>query len=178
MEEFISPVPNPNNPIEAAGFLFLEAFFKNLNLIDQRYQSLLVLSILMTGWFFKSYRSNEAVEGRDPWKTLPYDWRNCTGFPWRIYGGLLGLNLKPSERHKARFVGTGMHGGAICIHGEVASVSREMEIDDLNEENWKILHDLIYKYCKYFGLDADKILELEFKKIASSHRPYGSLYVH
>ena len=42
------------------------------------------------------------------------------------------MNLKPSERHKARFVGTGMHGGAICIHGEVASVSREVEIADLN----------------------------------------------
>ncbi|MCD6464808.1 hypothetical protein J7L27_00340 [Candidatus Bathyarchaeota archaeon] len=27
-------------------------------------------------------------------KTLPYDWRNCTGFPWRIYGGRYSGGLR------------------------------------------------------------------------------------
>ena len=92
---------------------------------------------------------------------------------------VLGLNLKPNERHRARFVGTGMHGGVIYIHGEITSIGREAEISDLDEEDWKILRELIYEYCEYFKFDVDKILELEFKKIVPlSHRPYGRLYAY
>jgi len=43
---------------------------------------------------------------------------------------ILGLNLKSNKRHKARFVGTGMHGRVIYIHGEVTSISKEAEVAD------------------------------------------------
>lgn len=92
---------------------------------------------------------------------------------------ILGLNLKSNERHKARFVGTGMHGGVIYIHGEVTSISKEAEIADLNEEDWKILYRLVREFCACFKFDADKILEQSFKKVIPlSHRPYGRLYAY
>jgi glutamate synthase domain-containing protein 3 len=92
---------------------------------------------------------------------------------------ILGLNLKPGERHKARFVGTGMHGGAIYIHGEVASINEEAEIVDLDEEDWKTLRRLVYEFCEFFKFDAEKILERGFMKIIPvSYRPYGRLYAY
>jgi len=91
---------------------------------------------------------------------------------------ILGLNSNP-KKHKARFVGTGMHGGVIYIHGEVASISKEAEITDLNEEDWKTLRKLVHEFCECFNFNADKILEQSFKKIIPvSHRPYGRLYAY
>jgi len=85
-------------------------------------------------------------------------------------------SLDPEQkRHKARFVGTGMHGRVVYIHGEVASISKEAESAKLTEEDWKIIHE----FCEYFKFDADKILEQNFKKIILvSHRPYGRLYAY
>ena len=37
---------------------------------------------------------------------------------------LLGLNLKEGERHKANFIGTGMHGGVIYLRGNVDDFQR------------------------------------------------------
>jgi len=92
---------------------------------------------------------------------------------------ILGLNLRPGERHKARFVGRGMHGGVLYIHGEVTSISKEAEVTSLDEEDWKTLHRLVHEFCRYFKFDADKILERSFKKIIPvSHRPYGRLYAY
>ena len=72
-----------------------------------------------------------------------------------------------------------MHGGVIYIHGEVTSISKEAEIADLNEEDWKILYRLVQEFCIYFKFDAEKILEESFKKIIPvSHRPYGRLYAY
>jgi len=92
---------------------------------------------------------------------------------------ILGLNLKSGEHHKARFVGTGMHGGVIYIHGEVRSISKEAEAVNLNEEDWKILYKIVEEFCRCFKFDAEKILEQNFKKIIPvSHRPYGMLYAY
>ena len=92
---------------------------------------------------------------------------------------ILGLNLKSNKSHKARFVGTGMHGRVIYIHGEVTSISKEAESAKLTEEDWKILHELVHESCESFKFDADKILEQNFKKIIPvSHRPYGRLYAY
>jgi len=77
---------------------------------------------------------------------------------------ILGLNLKFLKRHKARFVETGMHGGVVYIHGEVRSVSKEAEVAELNEEDWKTLYRLGHEFCKCFKFDAEKILEQSFKK--------------
>ncbi len=91
---------------------------------------------------------------------------------------VLGLNIK-QERHDARFVGTGMHGGTMYIRGEVSHLGEEVAIVDLTEDDHIILGSLVDEFCSYYGLDAEKILESKFNKlIPVSSRPYGRLYAY
>ena len=50
---------------------------------------------------------------------------------------LLGLNLKERERHKANFIGTGMHGGAIYIRGDVEEfqLGKEVGVAELDKND-------------------------------------------
>ena len=90
---------------------------------------------------------------------------------------VLGLNLKKNEPHNARFVGTGMHGGKMYIHGEVHHLGKDVEGSNLEEEDWRLLRSIVNEFSSYFKLNADEILEHEFNKIVPlSHRPYGQLY--
>jgi glutamate synthase domain-containing protein 3 len=92
---------------------------------------------------------------------------------------VLGLTLKSRKKHLARFVGTGMHGGKMYIRGEVENVGKEVEIVDLEEDDWKLLYSLIDEYCDYFGFDTDNIRDGPFiKLIPVSYRPYGRLYAY
>ncbi len=97
-------------------------------------------------------------------------------------GGLLvvlGLNMKDEKYHKAKFVGTGMHGGTIYIRGEVTHLGKEVEIVDLKEDDRRLLRSLVEEFCGYFGFDPNEILEQKFSKlIPVSHRPYGRLYAY
>jgi glutamate synthase domain-containing protein 3 len=91
---------------------------------------------------------------------------------------VLGLNMK-QERHDARFVGTGMHGGTMYIRGEVTHLGEEVAIVDLTEDDHRVLGSLVDEFCGYYGLDAEKILESKFNKlIPVSFRPYGNLYAY
>lgn len=90
---------------------------------------------------------------------------------------VLGLNLKKDESHNARFVGTGMHGGKMYIRGEVHHLGKEVQVRNLEEEDWHLLINIVNEFSSYFKLNADEILENEFNKIVPlSHRPYGQLY--
>ena len=92
---------------------------------------------------------------------------------------VLGLNMKEDSRHDARFVGTGMHGGAIYIRGELTHLGKEVGVTDLNEGDYTILGSLVDEFCSYYGLDAEKILESKFNKLYPvSSRPYGELYAY
>ncbi len=92
---------------------------------------------------------------------------------------VLGLNLKPGERHMARFVGTGMHGGIMYIRGEVSHLGKEVEAVRLDEDDGRLLHGLVEEFCGYFGFDPDEILNHEFSKLVPvSYRPYGMLYAY
>lgn len=90
---------------------------------------------------------------------------------------VLGLTLKGGESHRARFVGTGMHGGTIYLKGKAADVGKEVDELELDKGDRALLQPLIEEFCDCFDLEADTILSEEFRKLVpSSTRPYGMLY--
>jgi len=92
---------------------------------------------------------------------------------------VLGLTLKDGEGHKARFVGTGMHGGIIYLRGKVAHTGKEVKIMELEKGDMTLLRPLVEEFCDYFKSDADTVLAGEFRKLVPfSTRPYGRLYVY
>jgi len=94
---------------------------------------------------------------------------------------LLGLKLKEGERHKANFIGTGMHGGAIYIRGDVEEfqLGKEVGVAELDENDCLVLKELVGEFAHYFGYDAKEILRCKFTKLFPLYlRPYGRLYAY
>jgi glutamate synthase domain-containing protein 3 len=94
---------------------------------------------------------------------------------------LLGLNLGEGEYHKARFIGTGMHGGIIYIRGNVKDyqLGKEVGVADLNEEDSKLLAKLVTEFAAHFGGKPAEILKHDFIKLFPRWlRPYGRLYTY
>jgi glutamate synthase domain-containing protein 3 len=94
---------------------------------------------------------------------------------------VLGLTLQPGERHIAEFIGTGMHGGAMYIRGELEEyqLGREVGQVPLDEEDRALLEGLAEEYCAHFGFEANGIVPESFTKlIPLSSRPYGRLYAY
>ncbi|MDI7246507.1 MAG: hypothetical protein QME92_03405 [Bacillota bacterium] len=92
---------------------------------------------------------------------------------------MLGLDLAPGERHRACFVGTGMHGGRIFIRGSIEAyqVGREVELAEPDSRDQETIMSAVERFCTFFGTDFDKIANSEFLRLhARSHRPYGRLY--
>jgi len=99
-------------------------------------------------------------------------------------GGLivvLGLNKKKEETVVGNYCGTGMHGGMMYVRGDIKDyqLGKEVKKSDIEEKDKRILKRYLKEYCRYFSLDADKIMNNDFKKlIPSSKRPYGKLYAY
>ena len=94
---------------------------------------------------------------------------------------LLGLNLKEGERHKANFIGTGMHGGVIYLRGSIEEyqLGKEVGVAELEEKDLQVLRQLVGDYVAHFGGDFEKILNHEFVKLFPRWlRPYGRLYAY
>lgn len=94
---------------------------------------------------------------------------------------LLGLNLGKGKNHKARFIGTGMHGGVIYIRGNVEEyqLGKEVGVADLEENDRDALRRYVSEFAGYFDLDADNILSHKFIKLFPRWlRPYGRLYAY
>jgi len=94
---------------------------------------------------------------------------------------LLGLNFKEGERHKANFVGTGIHGGVIYIRGEVQEfqLGKEIGVAELDEEDHLLLKKLVREFASHFDYNAEKILKHKFIKLFPLYlRPYGRLYAY
>jgi glutamate synthase domain-containing protein 3 len=94
---------------------------------------------------------------------------------------LLGLNLKEGERHKANFIGTGMHGGAIYMRGDVEEfqLGKEVGVAELDENDHSVLKKLVGEFAYHFGYDAEDILKHKFIKLFPLYlRPYGRLYAY
>ena len=94
---------------------------------------------------------------------------------------LLGLNLGKEEHHKARFIGTGMHGGVIYLRGSVESyqLGAEVGVTDLAEGDYQILDKLVGEFATHFGYKTEEILKHKFIKLFPRWlRPYGRLYAY
>ena len=94
---------------------------------------------------------------------------------------LLGLNLREGEHHKANFIGTGMHGGAIYLRGTVNDyqLGKEVGIAKLEEKDYQILQEFVGGFAAHFGYDAEEILERRFTKLYPLWlRPYGRIYAY
>ncbi len=94
---------------------------------------------------------------------------------------VLGLNLKKGERHKANFIGTGIHGGVIYLRGEVEEfqLGKEVGMAELNESDYYVVKGLVSEFAYHFDYNAETILERRFIKLYPLHlRPYGRLYAY
>lgn len=94
---------------------------------------------------------------------------------------VLGLNLKEGERHRASYIGTGMHGGVIFLRGAVEKhqLGKEVGVAQPDEADRKLLRTLVGQYAEYFDRDAEEILRKDFIKLFPLYlRPYGRLYVY
>lgn len=84
--------------------------------------------------------------------------------------------------HTASFIGSGMHGGAIYIRGEIGEeqVDSHVLISRPDDADTEILGRHISGFIERFpdlSLDLDHILESEWTKLSPrSSRPYGKLY--
>lgn len=97
-----------------------------------------------------------------------------------IAGGvilILGLGLQEGALCKARFVGTGMHGGVIYERGNILEVGKETRVMKVGKRDTRIIETLVKEFCEHFGADYGKIMSAKFQKIVPvSKRPYGQLY--
>ena len=94
---------------------------------------------------------------------------------------VLGLDFKEGERHKANFIGTGMHGGIIYVRGEVQQfqLGKEVGVAELDENDSLLLRELVGQFAYHFGYNAEEILERKFTKLFPLYlRPYGRLYAY
>jgi glutamate synthase domain-containing protein 3 len=94
---------------------------------------------------------------------------------------LLGLNLEEGEYHKARFIGTGMHGGVIYLRGNVNDyqLGKEVGVAEPDEKDLSIIVQLVDDFARYFGGKAEEIIRRKFIKLYPRWlRPYGQLYAY
>ena len=90
---------------------------------------------------------------------------------------VLGLNLAEGECCKARFVGTGMHGGVIYERGDILEAVKGTKVMKVGKRDRKVIESLVKEYCEHFGVDFEKVMSGKFRKIVPlSKRPYGALY--
>jgi len=99
-------------------------------------------------------------------------------------GGLivvLGLGKNPDEAIVGNYCGTGMHGGAMYIRGDLENyqLGKEVKKFSLDDRDNKILRRYLKEYCLCFSLDLEETIVGNFVKlIPSSSRPYGKLYAY
>ena len=94
---------------------------------------------------------------------------------------LLGLNLSEGESHKAKFIGTGMHGGVIYLRGNVEDyqLGKEVGVAELEENDHRVLRQYVGEFVTHFGGETEAILRHKFIKLFPRWlRPYGRLYAY
>jgi glutamate synthase domain-containing protein 3 len=90
---------------------------------------------------------------------------------------ILGLNLCQGECCKARFVGTGMHGGVIYMRGDILDLGKGTKVMKIGKRDMRMIESLVKEYCEHFGVDFEKVMSVPFRRIVPvSKRPYESLY--
>ena len=92
---------------------------------------------------------------------------------------LLGLNLAAGEKHRASFVGTGMHGGVIYLRGDIDDfrLGKEVAIATPDGDDMETIARYVAEFAAHFGVDAATIMARPFLKLYPRWlRPYGNLY--
>lgn len=96
-------------------------------------------------------------------------------------GGLIIVLNRHNELNPVgHFTGTGMHGGAIFVRGDVPQerLAQEVSSFSLTSEDTSYIGELLEEFKEYFGLEEHYELS-EFKKFCPvTHRPYGRLYAY
>jgi len=93
---------------------------------------------------------------------------------------LLGLDRDGSPL-AGNYIGTGMHGGAIYIRGEVDpfQLGKEVSTSSVDEVDEECLRLYLREYCEDFGLSLDDVMRNKFIKLLPTHlRPYGRIYAY
>jgi glutamate synthase domain-containing protein 3 len=94
---------------------------------------------------------------------------------------LLGMNSRLDGPLVGGYLGTGMHGGAIYLRGEVEpwQCGKEVGVFQANEDDMADIKPVLAEYCEALGMDLEEVLSAPFTKlIPVSHRPYGKLYTY
>ena len=94
---------------------------------------------------------------------------------------VLGLNSNSEQKHRANFIGTGMHGGVIYLRGKVDDfqLGKEVGVAELDSSDHQVVQGLVEEFAAHFGYDAGQILNSEIIKLfPRSLRPYGRLYAY
>ncbi len=79
------------------------------------------------------------------------------------------------------WVGTGMHGGLLFLRGalEPWQVGAEVGIAEPDDEDWRLLSDILADYYEAMGLEDPGFGRDEFRKVyPQTARPYGTLYAY
>ncbi len=85
----------------------------------------------------------------------------------------------PADRIIRGSIGSGIHGGAIYIRGDVPDnyLGVAASILPFEEEDRSTLKPILEEFCGHFQVDIDRIWERDFTKVtAASSRPYGGYY--
>lgn len=80
-----------------------------------------------------------------------------------------------------RYCGTGMHGGAMFIRGEVEEhqLGAEVAVAEVADEDLAALEAAISAYCTHFEADPERFCPDDFVRLYPwSSRPYGRLYAY
>jgi len=94
---------------------------------------------------------------------------------------LLGMNSRLEGPLVGGYLGTGMHGGAIYVRGEVEpwQCGKEVGVFTANEADIADIKPVLTEYCEALGMDLEEVLSEPFTKLVPvSHRPYGKLYTY
>jgi len=94
---------------------------------------------------------------------------------------VLGLSKRGTGWSRARFVGTGMHGGAIFLRGRIEShqLGKEVGVAAPDDKDRRVLEEAVARYSQLFGTNAGEILDADFVKLFPLYlRPYGRLYAY
>ncbi len=98
---------------------------------------------------------------------------------------LLGLELTAGKAHRANFIGTGMHGGAVYIRGlvEPGQLGKEVGVvpgADFGEGDRRVLAAALRAFAGHFDLAATADVPAEeFIKLYPKYlRPYGTKYAY
>lgn len=92
--------------------------------------------------------------------------------------GLVGM--RAGQPTVGRWCGTGMHGGAIYLRGEVDPTSVASQFATaapVDESDCDRIRPYVEQFCRLFEIDRAAAFEPGFTKIAPvSHRPFGTKY--